>query len=81
MFTHSVLCVGINILLFFSYLWISKYKQKNRAVNKIILPIGILMFCFSTIHVSLGFERLIRGFIYLRNQPGGPAAFFSGGLI
>lgn len=35
------------------------------------------MFAFSTAHVSLGFQRLIEGFITLRNQPGGPAAFFS----
>lgn len=35
------------------------------------------MFCFSTIHVSMGFARLIDGFIYLRDKPGGPAAFFS----
>ncbi len=35
------------------------------------------MFAFSTAHVSLGFQRLIQGFITLRNEPGGPAAFFS----
>lgn len=38
---------------------------------------AIMMFLFSTTHVSLGFQRLIEGFIILRNQPGGPAAFFS----
>ena len=35
------------------------------------------MFAFSTAHVSLGFQRLIEGFISLRDRPGGPAAFFS----
>ncbi len=35
------------------------------------------MFCFSTVHVSLGFARLVWGFIDHRDDPGGPAAFFS----
>ncbi len=35
------------------------------------------MFAFSTVHVSLGFARLIWGFIDYRDEPGGPAAFFS----
>ncbi|KIY63296.1 hypothetical protein CYLTODRAFT_403470 [Cylindrobasidium torrendii FP15055 ss-10] len=73
----ETLFYGINFLLFWSYMWISRYRHRNNKVNKVILPIGILMFCFSTIHVSLGFERLLQGFIYLRDQPGGPAAFFS----
>jgi hypothetical protein len=68
--------IGINFLLFFSYLFIARYKARTR-VNKLILPVAVLMFCFSTIHVSLGFTRLIEGFIYLRDEPGGPAAFFS----
>ena len=35
------------------------------------------MFCFSTAHVALGFYRLIRGFIELRDAPGGPGAYFA----
>ncbi|KAF9455989.1 hypothetical protein BDZ94DRAFT_1276776 [Collybia nuda] len=73
----ETLFYGINILLFFSYLFIARYKQKTPHVNKVILLTAISMFCFSTIHVSMGFARLIDGFIYLRDKPGGPAAFFS----
>ena len=39
--------------------------------------LAVLMFLFSTVHVSLGFYRLIRGFIDLRDLPGGPGAYFS----
>lgn len=39
--------------------------------------VAVLMFAFSTTHVSLGFYRLIRGFIDLRDQEGGPGAYFS----
>ena len=46
-------------------------------MNKILVAIAVAMFTFSTAHVSLGFQRLIEGFIVRRNQPGGPAAFFS----
>jgi len=68
---------GMNLLLFFSYLFIAIYKRKIRRINKVLLFTAIAMFCFSTIHVSLGFSCLIDGFIYLRDQPGGPGAFFS----
>src|ERR1700729_1546642 len=68
---------GMNVVLFGSYLFVSWYKRKQPRVNRAIMTTGIFMFLFSTIHVSLGFQRLIEGFIVLRNQPGGPAAFFS----
>ena len=67
----------MNIVLFCSYLFISRYKRKQRRMGRVIMTTAIFMFLFSTTHVSLGFQRLIEGFIILRNQPGGPAAFFS----
>jgi hypothetical protein len=67
----------MNLFLFFSYLFIARYKRKTPRVNKVILSAAIAMFLFSTIHVSIGFSRLVWGFIYLRDQPGGPAEFFS----
>ncbi|PBL04616.1 hypothetical protein ARMGADRAFT_911341 [Armillaria gallica] len=68
---------GINTFLFFSYLWIARYRQKPGAVKPVVLSTAVAMFCFSTVHVLLGFFRLVKGFIYLRNQPGGPVVFFS----
>jgi hypothetical protein len=68
---------GINLSLFVSYLFITKYKRRGRPVHKLIFLAAILMFLISTTHVSLGFSRLIEGFIVLRDQPGGPGAFFS----
>lgn len=65
------------MLLFFAYLVIASYRRKFSAANKIIPVAAMIMFLFSTVHVSLGFQRLIEGFIHLRDQPGGPAAFFS----
>ncbi|KAJ7594904.1 hypothetical protein C8J56DRAFT_927929 [Mycena floridula] len=72
----ETLFYGINMFLFFSYLFIARYKRKV-ATNPFILFTAITMFLFSTIHCSLGFSRLIEGFIYLRDQPGGPGAYFS----
>jgi hypothetical protein len=68
---------GMNIVLFGSYLFVSRYKRKQPKLNRRIMATAICMFLFSTTHVSLGFQRLIEGFVVLRNQPGGPAAFFS----
>src|SRR5580704_14611435 len=66
----------MNFVLFLSCLYAVRYKRK-RPLNKFTLCMAIIMFLFSTVHISLGFKRLIFGFIYLRNEPGGPAAFFS----
>ena len=63
--------------MFSSYLFIARYKRKTRSIQPVIFTIAIIMFLFSTIHVSMGFQRLIVGFIELRDQPGGPGAFFS----
>ncbi|KAE9400629.1 hypothetical protein BT96DRAFT_1096578 [Gymnopus androsaceus JB14] len=68
--------VRINILLFFSYLFIVRYKRRH-ALSNIIVGVAVLMFLPSTCHVFLGFSRLIEGFIVLRNETGGPAAYFS----
>ncbi|KAL0581779.1 hypothetical protein V5O48_000256 [Marasmius crinis-equi] len=73
----ETLFYGINISLFFSYLFIARYKRKTRTIQPVILGTAIAMFIFSTIHCSMGFSRLIIGFIELRNQEGGPGAFFS----
>jgi hypothetical protein len=73
----DLISAGMNIVLFGSYLFITRYKRKHARVGRRIMVTAIFMFLFSTTHVSLGFQRLIEGFIVLRNQPGGPAAFFS----
>ena len=65
------------MLLFFAYLVIARFRRKFSVANKLIPALAVVMFLFSTVHVSLGFQRLIEGFIYLRDEPGGPAAFFS----
>ncbi|KAF9263974.1 hypothetical protein L218DRAFT_999130 [Marasmius fiardii PR-910] len=73
----ETLFYGINLSLFFSYLFIARSTRKTRTIQPVIFGVAVMMFIFSTIHVSMGFQRLIEGFIVLRDQPGGPAAFFS----
>ena len=67
---------GINICLFCSYVYILRFRR-TRKISPIIFWVAVLMFGFSTTHVSLGFYRLIRGFIQLRDEPGGPGAYFA----
>ncbi len=77
--TVELICVGpagINICLFSSYVYILRFRH-TRKITPIIFWVAVLMFCFATIHVSLGFCRLIWGFIDLRDMPGGPGAYFS----
>ncbi|EIM89321.1 uncharacterized protein STEHIDRAFT_155000 [Stereum hirsutum FP-91666 SS1] len=71
----ETLFYGVNIVLFGSYLYISRYKHRARKIKRVIMVSAITMFLFSTIHVSLGLVRLIQGFIEFRDAPGGPAAF------
>ncbi|KZT11847.1 uncharacterized protein LAESUDRAFT_641340 [Laetiporus sulphureus 93-53] len=73
----ETLFYGMNVVLFFSCLFILTIRRRTPHVNKMLVTIALLMFTFSTCHVFLGFYRLIMGFIVLRDQPGGPAAFFS----
>ncbi|CCM04916.1 uncharacterized protein FIBRA_07113 [Fibroporia radiculosa] len=73
----ETLFYGMNIVLFFSCLFVLIIHRRTPKVNKILVGIAVTMFCFSTCHVFLGFYRLIMGFIVLRDEPGGPAAFFS----
>ncbi|KAI0789580.1 hypothetical protein C8Q75DRAFT_764113 [Abortiporus biennis] len=68
---------GMNFVLFWSCLFILTVKRRTPKINKLLVSIAIAMFTFSSVHVSLGFQRLIEGFITRRNQTGGPAAFFS----
>ncbi|TBU26459.1 hypothetical protein BD309DRAFT_902340 [Dichomitus squalens] len=72
----ETLLYGINVCLFCSYVYILRFRRA-RKITPIVFWVAVFMFCFSTIHVSLGFCRLIWGFIDLRNQPGGPGAYFS----
>jgi hypothetical protein len=71
----ETLFYGIN----FTLCWICGYvliKKKNKT-PWVMLAVVVFQWMISTIHVSLGFTRLIYGFIYNRDEPGGPAAYFS----
>ncbi|KAI0692988.1 hypothetical protein C8T65DRAFT_70545 [Cerioporus squamosus] len=73
----ETLFYGVNACLFGSYIYITRFRRAHRRVTPIIFWVAVLMFCFSTVHVSLGFARLVWGFIDHRDDPGGPEAFFS----
>ncbi|KAH8104660.1 hypothetical protein BXZ70DRAFT_606660 [Cristinia sonorae] len=73
----ETLFYGINFVLFWACMFVLIVKRRTPTVNKRLVAIAIAMFVMSTVHVSLGFQRLIEGFIHLRDAPGGPAAFFS----
>ncbi|OBZ71515.1 hypothetical protein A0H81_08691 [Grifola frondosa] len=73
----SLLLPGMNFVLFWSCMFVLTIRRRTPHINKLLVAIAVAMISFSTAHVSLGFQRLIEGFIVLRNQPGGPAAFFS----
>ncbi|THH30055.1 hypothetical protein EUX98_g4135 [Antrodiella citrinella] len=73
----ETLFYGMNFVLFWTCMFVLIVKRRTPKVNKILVTIAVAMFVMSTTHVSLGFQRLIEGFIVLRDAPGGPAAFFS----
>ncbi|KAI8976301.1 hypothetical protein BD414DRAFT_509665 [Trametes punicea] len=73
----ETLFYGMNFVLYWTCMSMLTWRRRTPRVNKLLVSIGTLMFAFSTAHVSLGFQRLIEGFIVLRDQPGGPGAFFS----
>ncbi|THU76396.1 hypothetical protein K435DRAFT_163222, partial [Dendrothele bispora CBS 962.96] len=59
---------GANLMLFFIYLIIVRYKRRSSAAsNYRILFAAIAMSLLSTTHISLGLFRLVEGFIYKRD--------------
>jgi hypothetical protein len=68
---------GTNVVLFCGCVTTLTLYRRTARVNKFLLAVAAIMFTFSTAHVSLGFQRLIEGFIHRRDEPGGPGAFFS----
>lgn len=75
--TLGVRRIGMNFVLYGACLTMLTIRRRTPKVNKLLVAIATVMFAFSTAHVSLGFQRLIEGFIVLRDKPGGPGAFFS----
>lgn len=75
--SDAILCAGMNFVLFLGCVTTLTIRRRTPTVNKLLLSIAVAMFTFSTAHVSLGFQRLIEGFITRRDRPGGPGAFFS----
>ncbi|KAI0323990.1 hypothetical protein GY45DRAFT_1332033 [Cubamyces sp. BRFM 1775] len=73
----ETLFYGMNFVLYWNCLAMLTIRRRTPNVNKVLVAISTIMFAFSTAHVSLGYQRLIEGFIVLRDQPGGPGAFFS----
>ncbi|KAI0339096.1 hypothetical protein BDW22DRAFT_1457476 [Trametopsis cervina] len=73
----ETLFYGMNFVLFLGCVTTLTIRRRTPTVNKLLLSIALAMFTFSTAHVSLGFQRLIEGFITRRDRPGGPGAFFS----
>jgi len=73
----ETLFYGMNFVLFFACLAVLTIKRRTPKINLTLVAVAIAMFTFSSAHVGLGFDRLIEGFITRRNEPGGPAAFFS----
>ncbi|KIP08922.1 hypothetical protein PHLGIDRAFT_103546 [Phlebiopsis gigantea 11061_1 CR5-6] len=73
----ETLFYGMNFVLYGACLTMLTIRRRTPKVNKLLVAIATVMFAFSTAHVSLGFQRLIEGFIVLRDKPGGPGAFFS----
>ena len=69
--------IGMNFVLFVGCITTLTIYRRTPTINKILLSVALIMFFFSSVHVSLGFQRLIEGFIRRREWPGGPTAFFS----
>ena len=61
---------GMNFVLYWNCLTMLTIRRRTPDVNKVLVGISTIMFAFSTAHVSLGYQRLIGGFIILREQPG-----------
>lgn len=71
----ETLFYGINTTL----CWICGYVllKKKSKTPWIMLAVVSLQWMISTVHVSLGFTRLVYAFIYYRDKPGGPEGYLT----
>jgi len=74
----QTLLYGAYVVLFIITYWVLLYRRPHgRPVLKSMLLISIVMFVLATMHIGVNYTRIYKAFIILRNEPGGPAAFFN----
>ncbi|KIJ34295.1 hypothetical protein M422DRAFT_782921 [Sphaerobolus stellatus SS14] len=74
----QTLLYGAYTVVFGLTYWVLVYRRpKGRPINKTMLSISIVMFVLGTMHIAVNYTRIIKAFIILKNEPGGPAAFFN----
>lgn len=71
----ETLLYGVNTTLS----WTCGYflLKKKAKTPWIMLAVVTLQWLISTVHVSLGFTRLVYAFIYYRDEPGGPEGYLT----
>ncbi|KAF8576711.1 hypothetical protein K439DRAFT_1664515 [Ramaria rubella] len=80
-----ILSIWVELILYGLYLGLfcvsiciivqdGSYKTTPR---KIMFGTMVIMFVLATIHMGINLYRLLRGYVWLRDAPGGPAAYFA----
>ncbi|KAI0047983.1 hypothetical protein FA95DRAFT_1491635 [Auriscalpium vulgare] len=69
---------GFSVFMYGVTMWVLFYREQSGRINRPMVVVATLLFIFSTIHVSINFQRLIEGLIHQRDFPeGGPSAWFN----
>jgi len=72
----EALFYGINFVLFWICLFVLTRNRTKTDINKFLVVASIFQILLSSTDAFLGLERLITGFILLRDKQGSPAAYF-----
>ncbi|EJU05401.1 hypothetical protein DACRYDRAFT_103887 [Dacryopinax primogenitus] len=75
-FFCSALLYGVFLVLLVIAFYVLIYKRKTQRPNYILLAGSCGMFVLSTFTLAFTYARAQKGFIYLRDENGGPIAYF-----
>ncbi|KAF7317773.1 hypothetical protein MKEN_00865100 [Mycena kentingensis (nom. inval.)] len=74
----QTLLYGAYVVVFGLTMWILLTRRAQKEeVNRTMLFISITMFTFATMHIGVNYTRVIRAFIFYKDQPGGTAGYFN----
>jgi len=74
----QTLLYGAYTVVFMLTCWVLFHNRpRSHTLDRTMIGISIVMFTLATMHIAVNYTRIFKAFIVFKNEPGGPAAFFS----
>ncbi|KAF7309068.1 hypothetical protein MKEN_01108400 [Mycena kentingensis (nom. inval.)] len=71
----EALVYGCLFVIFIATVYVNMTVASKNIHNRVMFVVSVVMFIIATAHLAMNCFRLVRGFIDLRDEPGGPLAY------